>query len=176
VSGTIPDSPDIPSGHPEKSMFPDDPDVFQGKSHENSGQNDDEVTPEQSIPDINLRSQEQGDENNERLRRDQNTKLKLEEQGYLDRLKSLARYYHRKKSWTQTDLLDLQERAFRLKRKMKNFYAINSHIHWKKIGLKYLLDLEDDIEETICVNEEEDPFELNMNKHMNRIFRRIEDL
>jgi len=130
----------------------------------------------QGQPDTSIQSQEKESKTHEQLHREKITKLKLEEQGFVDSLKSLARYYHRKKDWTLNELLDLQERVLKLKREMKNFYSINSQIHWNKNGLKYLLELEDDIEETICNNEEDEPFELVMSKYMRRLFRKIEDL
>jgi len=128
---------------------------------------------DQSDADRNLREREV--QIQESLARKERTRLKLQEREYVDNLKSIARYYQRKKDWTTDELLRLQERVAKLKTKMENFYSKYSSMDWGKDGLKYLFDIEDDIEESLDC-EEEDPLELVPSKMMNSVFENIKEL
>ena len=144
-------------------------------SPEHVSYTDDTETQIKEQPENDFRFLEDEIKINESQARKESVRIKLVERRYVDSLKSITRYYRRKRDWTTEELLTLQERVAKLKAKMENFYSKYSSMDWSKDGLKYLLDIEDDIEESLDC-EEEEPLELVPSKMMKSVFKGIKDL
>ena len=133
-------------------------------------------TQKKEQPDNDLILQERKVKLQESSARKKRARIKLQERKYVGNLKSITRYYHRKIEWTIKELLRLQERVAKLKTEMENFYTKYSSMDWGKDGLKYLLDIEDDIDDVLDCDEPIEPFEIHFNKTMKSIFENIKDL